>query len=382
MRDVSIYNYNDLRRYVDNENFGLLLDTANAKYNQAIWRKYATWGTPSDDKEWIQGQKETPILVRASILGTHSAKPQRNTEGWKYYGGSIAKMGHGFSIDEDDLFAMRKASKLQNVPYANLMTDALIQNSANMLGGVHAELNYMVLQALSTGAISDVAVDGGRFDFRFPIADNRFLTPATSGGAANYWFNKNGEENTSANVIKDILDMQAYLTEDLSLAVDHWKISKKLFRKILRHSSVLSAIKARANYYNPDNVNLTDAEIVAALHANGVWPIDVIDHKSRHEVDGVPVADETPAFDEHVMCAYNSGLIPFEMKCTNSIYLDRQSMGGIGTNHNYSFVEGRIAVLTSWEERPIKNVVDCELYAAPVFNNLNELAIATVWAKE
>lgn len=381
MRDVSIYNYNDLRRYVDNENFGLLLDTANAKYNDAIWRKYATWGTPSDDKEWIQGQKENAILVRASVLSTHGTKPQRNTEGWNYYGGSIAKMGHGFSIDEDDLFAMRKASKLQGVPYANLMTDALIQNSANMLGGVHAELNYMTLQALSTGAINDVSVDGGRFDFKFPINPNRFISPATSGGVANYWFNADGSENPAATVIKDILDMQSYLTDDLGLAVDHWKMSKKLFRKILRHSSVLTAIKARANYFNPDNVQLTDTEIVNALHANGVWMIDVIDHKSRHEVDGKAVTD-TPAFDEHVMAAYNSNLIPFEMKCTNSIYLDRQSMGGIGTNHNYSFVEGRIAVLTSWEERPIKNIVDCELYAAPVFNNLNELAICTVWEKE
>lgn len=376
MRDVSIYNYNDLRRYVDNDNFGLLLDTANAKYNEAIWRKYATWGTPSDDKEWIQGQKETPILVRASVLSTHGTKPQRSTEGWKYYGGSIAKIGHGFSIDEDDLFAMRKASKLQGIPYANLMTDTLIQNSANMLGGIHAELNYMVLQALSTGAINDIAVDGGRYDFRFPIADNHFIKPDKM------WFSADGSEKAEAtNVIKDILDMQEYLTDSLGLAVDHWKMSKKLFKKILRHSSVLSSIKARANYYNPDDVNLTDAEIVAALHANGVWPIDVIDYKSRHEVDGKPVTD-APAFDEHVMAAYNSGLVPFEMKCTNSIYLDRQSMGGIGTNHNYSFVEGRIAVLTSWEERPIKNIVDCELYAAPVFNNLNELAIATVWEKE
>lgn len=375
MRDVSIYNINDLRRYVDNENFGLLLDTANAKYNTAIWRRYATWGTPSDDKDWIQGQKETPILVRASVLSTHGQKPQRNTEGWKYYGGSIAKMGHGFSIAEDDLFALRKASALQNIPYSQLMVDSLIQNSSNMLGGIHAELNYMVLQALSTGEIHDVAVDGGSYDFKFPIANNRFISPATK------WFDASGAEVAGVNVIKDWLEMQEMLTEDMSLSVDHWKMSKTLLRKILRHSSVLDAIKAKANYYNPSNVVMTDAEILAALHANGIWPIDVIDHKSRHEVDGKPQAD-APAFDTHVMTAYNSGIVPFEMKCTNSIYLDRQGMGGIGAQHNYSFVENRIAVLSSWQERPIENIVDCELYAAPVFNNLNELAIATVWSRE
>lgn len=80
MRDYTQYSVADLRRYISAENFGLILDDTNAKYNTAIWRRYADWGTPSDDKEWIQGQKETPIMVRASLLGTHSGKPQRNGE--------------------------------------------------------------------------------------------------------------------------------------------------------------------------------------------------------------------------------------------------------------------------------------------------------------
>ena len=103
-----------------------------------------------------------------------------------------------------------------------------------------------------------------------------------------------------------------------------------------------------------------------------------MDYKSRHEEDGIGVPD-APAFDEHNLAACSSMIMPFEMKCTNSIYIDRQRMGQVAQNHNYFLVEDRIMVLSSTEERPFKNVVDCELYAAPVFNNIREIGFFTAW---
>jgi len=378
MRDTSLYSINDIRKYVDAENFGLILDTANAKYNAAIWRKYADWGTPTNDREWLQGEKETPILVRASVLGLHSNKPQRNTEGWKVYGGTLPKIGHGFSIDESDLIELRKRSKLNDIPYGNLVTDSLIQNSGNMLGGIHAELNYMLLQAMSTGQINDVAVDGASYDFKFPIKDNRFAKFAE--GKA--WFGTDGQANADADPIQDLLDAQDYYTEDLNLAVDHWKVSKKLLKKFTQHPSVKKSILATMDYHseNIPNVILTQEKILTAVHDLGIWMFDVIDHKSRHEEDGVAVND-APAFDEHNFVAAPSTFKPFEMKCMNSIYKDRVNMGGMTAANLYSFVEDRIAVLSTWQERPIENIIDCELYAGPVFKNLSEIGIFTVWAE-
>ena len=71
-RHQSLYNLYDIRRYVDNDNFKVIMDTANAKYNNAIWRDLASWGQPSDDRTWSQGEKTVPILARASLLGTRS----------------------------------------------------------------------------------------------------------------------------------------------------------------------------------------------------------------------------------------------------------------------------------------------------------------------
>lgn len=379
MRDTSLYNVGDLRRYISPNNFGVILNDSNAKYNQAIWRRYASWGTPSDDKEWSQGHKETPILVRASILGTHSNKPQRNGGGWTAYTGSVPKIGHGYSIDEDDLFMIRKNKNMQGIPASILMTDLVTDRSTAMIGGVHAELNYLTLQALSTGAIKDVSVDGAAFDYKFPIADSHYLKLAK----AKEWFKKASGKitaNETADPINDILDAQNVLTNELNLSVDHWKISKELFDRLVKHKSVVDKCVARANYFDKENVHLTDKEVATFMHDMGVWMFDVVDYKSRHEVDGVSKAD-APAFDEHNLVACSSEIIPFEMKCTNSILIDRQRLGQVGSNHNYYLVEDRIAVLSTTEERPFKNIVDCELYAAPVFNNIREIGFLTAWSE-
>lgn len=382
MRDKNLYGISGLHQYVDAENFGLILDNVNAKYNKAIWRQFASWGEPTDDREWKQGIKKTPILVRASVLGTHSGKPQRSTLGWELYGGTLPQVGHGFNITKDDMIELRKVAKLSNLTFGEALTDSFILNSDAMLGGVHNELSYMVMQAMSTGEIHDVAVDGARYDFKFQIPNENFMSPDT--GKDWYVWDTSGATpklvaNNSADVIEDILTFQKYLTDTLSLGVDHWKLSKDLLDKIVTHPSVLTAYKASKNYYNPSQVKVVRTEVLAWMHNDlKVWPFQEIDFKSRHEEDGKPVADD-PAFDIHNMVAASRAYRPFEMKCMNSILIDRVKMGGLDPSTRYSFVEGRIAVRNSWQEDPILNVIDCELYAGPVFNNVHDYGIATVW---
>ena len=382
MRDLNLYGISGLHQYVDAENFGLILDNVNAKYNKAIWRQFASWGKPTDDREWKQGIKKTPILVRASVLGTHSGKPQRSTTGWEFYGGTLPQVGHGFNITKDDMIELRKAAKLSNITFGEALTDSFIYNSDAMLGGVHNELSYMVMQAMSTGEIHDVAVDGARYDFKFQIPDENFLAPDS--GKEWYIWDTSGATpklvaNSNADVIEDILTFQKYLTDTLNLGVDHWKLSKDLLDKIVLHPSVLTAYKASKNYFHPEDVKVVRTDVLNWMHNDmKVWPFQEIDFKSRHEEDGKPVADD-PAFDIHNMVAASRAYRPFEMKCMNSILVDRVKMGGLDPSTRYSFVEGRIAVRNSWQEDPILNVIDCELYAGPVFNNVHDYGIATVW---
>lgn len=382
MRDKNLYGISGLHQYVDAESFGLILDNVNAKYNGAIWRQFASWGEPTDDREWKQGIKKTPILVRASVLGTHSGKPQRSTMGWEFYGGTLPQVGHGFNITKDDMIELRKAAKLRDVAFGEALTDSFIYNSSAMLGGVHNELSYMVMQAMSTAEIHDVSVDGARYDFKFQVPDENFLAPET--GKEWYIWDTTGTTpklvaNTNADVVEDIMTFQKYYTDTLSLGVDHWKLSKDLLDKIVMHPSVLTAYKASKNYYTPSQVKVVRTDVLAWLHNDmKIWPFQEIDFKSRHEEDGKAVAD-APAFDIHNMVAASRAYRPFEMKCMNSILKDRVKMGGLDPSTRYSFVEGRIAVRNSWQEDPILNVIDCELYAGPVFNNVHDYGIVTVW---
>ena len=182
-----------------------------------------------------------------------------------------------------------------------------------------------------------------------------------------------------ADIIQDFLDFQDYYTDELNLDVDHWKVSKKLLKMILRHPSVVKAYCANKNYFNPDEVKVDRDELLKWMHDSmDIWAFDVVDYKSRHEEDGKPVLDD-PAFDEHNLVAASRKYRMFEMKCMEPITKPRQGMGGLTAADLYHFVEGRISVLNSWTERPIQNVVDCELFAGPVFNNVNNVGIATVW---
>lgn len=375
MRDQSLYNIN-LSQFIGAEDFDNILINANAKYNQEIWRRYADWGEPSNDTEWTQGMSETPILVRASILSPDGLKPQRNTQGWSTYSGSIPEFGHGFSIEQDDFKMLRKRSNLEGTPIEQLFVKSLIVNSQDMLGGIHNELSRMVLQALSTGEIHDASVDGAKYDFKFPIDSKHRVTVSTP------WFYKNtntGEytANESADVVQDILDMQKFLTKTKQLAVDHWTIAENTLDRILLHPSVLKRCYARAEFRNTNSdtiksLALNEDEKLAILHGLKIWMFDVVDFQTRHEENGVPV-DDTPPFDEDVMVATNSRFKPFTIKCTNSIYKDRLLAGPVSPSTQYSFVENRIAVLSTWQERPIKNIVDFGLQAGPVFRNTHDM---------
>lgn len=380
-RDKNLYGIGSLSRFVDAESFGVLLNNINAKYNTAAWKKYASWGTPTDDREWKQGSKDTPILVRASVLGTNSPKPQRNTQGWGMYTGTLPKIGHGFSIDQDDFIELRKLAKLSNLTFGESLIDSFVYNSTKMLGGIHTELNYMVYQAMSTGRILDVPVDGVKYDFQFPIPDENFMTVTTLWYK---WVTKDGVRtlvaDENADVVQDLMDLQEYYNDTLNLGLDHWKVSKKLLRMILNHPSVSDAFVKTKNYYNPSGVKVVRTDLLNWLNQDmGIWPFEEIDYKSRHEEDGKPVADD-PAFDEHKLVASTRAFRPFEMKCMRSILQDRMGWEGKTAADLYSLVEGRIVVLNSWEERPnLKNTVDCELFAGPVFNNVREHGIVTVW---
>lgn len=388
-RAKSFYNQYDIRRYVDENNFSVIMDTANAKYNKAQWRMLGNWDTPSDSKTWSQGQKTIPIMARASLLSTHGLKPMRNTAGWKFYTGSTPKFGHGYTMGEDDMFLLRDARNNTGASMQSLIYDSLLTNAQNILGGMHNELTHMCFQLASTSEIHEASVDGVKYDFTFDFDANQFqeVSPA--------WFKYESGvlvANDQANVIKDMLELQRVFTTVQNRDVNAWMMNQDTLWMILDHPSVIRSFLAnRAAYLaslsggtltiSQNDYVTTRTEIAAFLHDRGVWPFLPIDFKSVHEEDGKPVED-APAFAPQNIIAFNTREKMFIIKNTNSIWKDRQNYGGIARNTMYSFVEDRIAVLSTWNENPIHNNVEFELYAGPVFRNLRNYGLVKVYTPE
>lgn len=388
-RSKSFYNQYDIRRYVDENNFSVIMDTANQKYNQAQWRMLGNWDTPSDSKIWSQGHKTVPIMARASLLSTHGLKPMRNTSGWKFYTGSTPKFGHGYTMGEDDMFLLRDAKNNTGATMQSLIYDSLLTNAQNILGGMHNELTHMCFELASTSEIHEASVDGVKYDFTFDFDANQFqeVSPA--------WFKYESGvlvPNDQANVIKDMLELQRVYTVTQNRDVNAWMMNINTLWMILDHPSVIRAFLAnRAAYLaslsggtltiSQNDYVTTRNEIAAFMHDRGVWPFLPIDFKSVHEEDGVPVED-APAFAPQYLVAFNTKEKMFNIKNTNSIWKDRQAYGGIARNTMYSFVEDRIAVLSTWGENPIHNTVEFELYAGPVFRNLRNYGRVKIYTPE
>ena len=388
-RAKSFYNQYDIRRYVDENNFGVIMDTANAKYNKAQWRMLGNWDTPSDSKIWSQGQKTVPIMARASLLSTHGLKPMRNTSGWKFYTGSTPKFGHGYTMGEDDMFLLRDAKNNTGASMQSLIYDSLLTNAQNILGGMHNELTHMCFELASTSEIHEASVDGVKYDFTFDFDQNQFqeVSPA--------WFKYESGvlvPDEKANVIKDMIELQRVYTTVQNRDVNAWMMNKDTLDMILDHPSVIRSFLAnRAAYLASlsggtltiaqNDYVTTRTEIAAFMHDRGVWPFLPIDFKSVHEEDGVPVED-APAFAPQYLIAFNTREKMFNIKNTNSIWKDRQNYGGIARNTMYSFIEERIAVLSTWGENPIHNTVEFELYAGPVFRNLRNYGRVKIYTPQ
>ena len=312
-RAKSFYNQYDIRRYVDENNFSVIMDTANAKYNRAQWRTLGSWDTPSDSKTWSQGHKTVPIMARASLLSTHGLKPMRNTSGWKFYTGSTPKFGHGYTMGEDDMFLLRDARNNTGATMQSLIYDSLLTNAQNILGGMHNELTHMCLELASTSEIHEASVDGVKYDFTFDFDANQFqqVSPA--------WFKYVGGNlvaDDTANVIKDSIDLQRLYTSTQNRDVNAWMLNKDTLEMVLDHPSVIRAFLAnRAAYLaslsggtlssSQSDYVTTRTEIANFMHDRGVWPFLPIDFKSVHEEDGVPVED-APAFAPQYMIAFNT----------------------------------------------------------------------------
>ena len=155
-RSNTQYSAFDTRRYLRDEDYKLILDYSFGQYNGKGYQQYGYFGQKQLTRVWGNVVKQDEIIVKASALGVGAAKPMRSTSGYERYSGSIPKIGHGVKIGEDDLLHLQEvaaASQNREGAMYQLMLDATIKQSNQLIIGMQNKLTSWVYEALSTGII-------------------------------------------------------------------------------------------------------------------------------------------------------------------------------------------------------------------------------------
>ena len=343
------------------EDLRILLDTANAKYNRASWRNFATFDVPQIGKSFKAIIEETNIIVRASLLSPSGKKPLRSTEGGELYTGSIPKIGHGFKIDQADINFFKELGQVEG-DVNDWIARTYINRAAKIIGGFHATWTGWIYQALSTGWIKvtkDQNPDGIPLNVGMKVKPSHMI-----GALTKVW------SDPDADIIGSLQRMVKIATDD-SIPFDYIGMTKELFDNVVcKNKNVIEALKGRMLIREDILYPFTTREIKERL-ASGfdLPPIVLFDERSRFESDGIPV-DGAPSFDPNAAILLKAGYF-FGIKNSPDDYREDKNPAVITS----STENGHIGAIKIFGSEPINVITNMEAWAFPVMKNPNNIVI-------
>lgn len=379
-RSYDLYGALDLRRYLAPGDFKTIFDNSNEKYNGKGWQLCAAFGPKQLSRVWANNVKDSLIVPKASTLAVGANKPIRSTAGWRFYGGNIFKIGHATKLDEDDLLKLQELAANDQGRLAELIIDAFITRSDELIIGMHNKLTSWVNKAKSTGLIVDSDIDGISVgvDMKVP-ADRKFSVAASWFDTSNNYAPNTTYNGTTVDPVANMLEAQKF-ADDNNIPYDHWEMTKAMYERFWQHPAVIAKCRNRLVNVTNTSYALVETDVIRLIHEYGVAPIQIVDEKSAREIDGILQVDSA-SFDPDALVLCQSGNL-FEIKNACSVYEERVKYGGQTAADQYSFTgeNNAIAILNTWEERPIQNIFETELWAFPVFNNPKNIVILNTQA--
>lgn len=359
-RHFSNYSLHELATNVGD--FKTLLDTANEKYNNTIWKQFATVLPASNSKRFSTIVEEANIVVKASMLGSTAKKPLRSFEGGEAYGDSIHKIGHGFKVDQDDIDNVIELNLIGG-DIAYQMVKRYLNRAQAIIGGFHATWNSWIFEALSNQQVVLKAQDTTLWTVDMRVPDTHKIKAE---GAA--WFTDPVDSDAPLlyNIIKDLIRMNKLADEDSCGMPSNrvYLFPKALLQEALADKTVIDALKARLIAFDTDNLILTDRYILDQISkAFNLPPIVAIDEKSRIEKDGIPQVDSASFNTKKVVLVPAMPL--FNMHNSPSDYQRDANPGTIKT-----FTEGGlIGAIQLYHSDPYSVITNMESWSFFSFKN-------------
>ena len=265
-------NYNILTDLVSNsDDFKILIDNANAKYNNALWRSFTTILPATQSKKFSAIVEETGIAVKASVVGSMGKKPLISTEGGSTYSDSIHKIGLGFKVDQSDMNNIEE----MNYVNTNLATEMLKiwdVRATTVFQGFNAMWNDWAFYGLSNQEIPiyNQGVLDFTVDLRTPAA-NKLKAKGSAG-----WFTS----GTTAKIADDLVRMNKEADDKGMPSLRMFCISKTTADKLVLDTNLNTAVKASLGFYDTTNAIISRTRFLSILsQLLEIPPIVVIDEK-------------------------------------------------------------------------------------------------------
>jgi hypothetical protein len=362
------YNVNTL--YGGVPQFQQVAELANAQYDTAQWRKFASWGRTFRTPKWNGSITNAGIAIAAAVLSTNGQKPPRPQAGFGKYQGNIPMIGHMFNITADDIMTLREL-EADNEDPRSLQQFQYTSRFYEHVRGMHNRINMFVHQGLSTGYITadqqnnQEGVQNVLIDLGMRPENRLFPTKVWS--------------DPTADPIKDILAWQDKFSEDPNAPViTDILMSKALVKMLAEHPMVRKAIALKKYIGSPipDQIPLTRMEVITGMTEYfDILPITIIDEKARVQEDGM--WKEVKSFETNsvVFCRIGTGNNTFfEMVHCRNIYDD-------DTNPNVAkvrFEGGRFTAIVEHFSNPFNIATSMEAFVCPVPRNVNNWYVAKI----
>lgn len=343
-----------------------IVDTANQEYNQVKWKSHFAWDVPQMGLTFSVLAAQSNIAPMASVIDVNSPKPLRSTSGFKAYGGSIPKIGHGFDIEEQTLRDQQMLAAHGGSYNQAAVAELLYNNVSRLINGAHNRIGYMSDQLRSTGFVTIDAEnnpDGITLQVDFRVPDENFLKAGFSNAPKKAW------TDATADPIQDLIDMVKY-ADDNNISYSVFEMSKVLYNQFLFHPKVVAWTRARMGIKDGVTYPIGENDVRNAIASFGTIPAIVVnDTKYNAQTDG----DDkyVKAFNEGNVVLRPSGILG---KVKNAISMHTLAPS-TPTDHRTTVEGNRIAILNQWDARKLINHIELEGFAMPTLDNPKNLLI-------
>lgn len=340
----------------ESQNLQFLLDSAQLNLEQqSIWRNWLNVGVPQMSLNFDSAIGRDRIAAAASIVSADSPAPLRSRPKLELYKGKIPAIKEKFKMSQDD---MRNLEVLRALPLNGGNNAALIQflNSDLQHAAVSGDkrIDLMLLQAVSTLHI-DVNLTNNPDGVVYGDIDLLADANTQLQGVPIAW--------SSASTAKPITDIEGFLQKN-------WNSRGRQFGKILMSYELWNVFKATTqvtdmlkSFFNIGKTNGTFANTLSNVNdmftANG-WPtIEVINHVTNVEVDGVPT----------YIKPFNSNNVAFVPAGKIGTLFNAVSMEEIHRVADKSYAKFGPTLVSKWAESdPLVEFTGMEMNAFPSIN--------------